>query len=54
LVKRRTPEIEDLANQLEQEFLEEYGKSPAFNVKQSWMMTTRDVVRRILRKEPMR
>lgn len=46
--------MEDLANQLEQESLEEHGKSLAFNIKQPWMMTTRDLVRRILRKEPMR
>ncbi len=28
--------MEDLANQLEQEFLEEYGKSLAFNIKEPW------------------
>ena len=48
-VKRRTPEMDDLADRLEQEFLEEYGRSLAFRVKQPWKTTARNLVRRILR-----
>jgi hypothetical protein len=47
LVRRRTPEMEDLANQLEQEFLEEYGKSLAFNVKEPWRAVIGNLVRKM-------
>lgn len=46
LVKRRTPEMEDLASQVEQEFLEEYGKSLAFNIKQPWRVRVSHLIRK--------
>ena len=56
LVKRRTLEMEDLAIQLEQEFLEEYGQCSAFNVRQPWGAIARNLVKKIfgVEKEPMR
>lgn len=46
LVKRRTLEMENLANQLEQEFLEEYGKSLAFNIRQPWVARVSNLIKK--------
>jgi hypothetical protein len=51
LVKRRTPEMGALADELEQEFLEEYGKALAFNIKRPWRAMARDLIRMISRAE---
>ena len=48
LVKQKTEEMVDFANELEREFLEELGRHVAIFVKQPWKVTVANLIGKIL------